>query len=819
MAALVQSFPAQQSSPPVTLMQSRPQSSTTTLQAGTPSQSALPAQHHHLTPRNMGGYPNTNTGSNISGSSYRSGYSSAPVAPYAFTSTPGLSNTKSALTGPKISERTSSAAAAGHLDSRNRYPASDSVSSSSSASSDPSLRNQQAQSIVRSKEEHSDGRPNPRPVSTISTNLPLPPISSPTNRPSPDRYRRVNNGRASSHTGQIGGGSAQPSGSGMAAVAAIYTQPGKANSNPSLPPTTGNVGGVGKAPFIGDYTGQLRSQSVDDIHTYRSPSAISNLQQMHDRRRSVGPDAFSPESFQNFVRNEMSSLSQTTNAQLSRPGSAASGSASGSNRSQPGASGRNSTTQNTPRPGNRRTGSTDSSASGNSSRPSSSKRNSTHSTTSSPGQSSPNSPHEINLAHVPPRGSSTDLNKRTTAPSPLSKPMTMSSDSPSASQLPDNPANPNAAPQSSGNLRAEHPTVFSEPRKGMKNRLRRAFSFGSAAELRKVSAVNSLRGEELADKARTRQEKFREEQEAEQARIAKRQEEAGLGEGIYNGQGNFFTGSTDNISVSSTASSASIMIRKMGKGMKKSTRSLVGLFRPRSVVGVPAASGPVTSQPSTGQVSMVTVEAERERVNVNADPHEQVGGGTGFPKLDRNSIESGQHRTLDPNVWGASIAGDDTARKSVVGTDRDRADILATIRRGILKRSGSSSPVAKPVDLNGAAFGSSNAENQRPSSSKQRSDSLKIEGDDYFMSSPRFPAGSSNSAPTSPASMSRYNVSFSPRITFHDTWPSGEYDRRGEIATCNRLTPMLAQQIKEELNTFKMEMDVHEESKVYTHFF
>jgi len=112
--------------------------------------------------------------------------------------------------------------------------------------------------------------------------------------------------------------------------------------------------------------------------------------------------------------------------------------------------------------------------------------------------------------------------------------------------------------------------------------------------------------------------------------------------------------------------------------------------------------------------------------------------------------------------------------------------------------------VAKPVDLNGAVLDPSNIGNQRPSSSKQKSDTLKIDGDDYFMSSPRFPAGSSNSAPTSPASMSRYNVSFSPRITFHDTWPSGEYDRRGEIATCNRLTPMLAQQIKEELNTFKM---------------
>lgn len=364
MAALVQSFPTQQSSPPVSLMQSRPQSSTTTLQAGTPSQSAHPTQHHHLTPRNMGGYPNTNTGSNSSGSGgggsgYRSGYTSAPVAPYAFTSTPGLSNTKPALASPKILERTPSTPAAGHLDSRNRYPASDSVSSSSSASSDPSFRNQQAQSaIIRSKEEHSDGRPNLRPISTISTNL-SPPILSPTGRPSPDRYRRANNGRAGSNTGQVGSGSAQPSRPTAGAVAPIYTQPGRANSNPSLPPTVGNAGGVGKAaPFIGDYAGQLRSQSVDDIHTYRSPSSISNLQQMQNRRRSVGPDAFSPESFQNFVRNEMSASSRAA-LQLSRP------------ESQVGASGPNSITQNTPRPGNRRTGSTDSSVSGNSSRPSS----------------------------------------------------------------------------------------------------------------------------------------------------------------------------------------------------------------------------------------------------------------------------------------------------------------------------------------------------------------------------------------------------------------------------------------------------------------
>ena len=37
---------------------------------------------------------------------------------------------------------------------------------------------------------------------------------------------------------------------------------------------------------------------------------------------------------------------------------------------------------------------------------------------------------------------------------------------------------------------------------------------------------------------------------------------------------------------------------------------------------------------------MVTVEAEREKVNVNLNPHDQAGGGTGFPKLERNSIDN-----------------------------------------------------------------------------------------------------------------------------------------------------------------------------------
>lgn len=85
----------------------------------------------------------------------------------------------------------------------------------------------------------------------------------------------------------------------------------------------------------------------------------------------------------------------------------------------------------------------------------------------------------------------------------------------------------------------------------------------------------------------------------------------------------------------------------------------------------------------------------------------------------------------------------------------------------------------------------------------RRTDSSARENDDYFTNVPKIASSSTRSLPTTPRGISR-NISFSPRLQFHEVWSGNDYDRRGEIATCNRLTPMLAQQIKEELNTFKM---------------
>lgn len=78
----------------------------------------------------------------------------------------------------------------------------------------------------------------------------------------------------------------------------------------------------------------------------------------------------------------------------------------------------------------------------------------------------------------------------------------------------------------------------------------------------------------------------------------------------------------------------------------------------------------------------------------------------------------------------------------------------------------------------------------------------------------------SNGYQTAPKAITiKDGVRFSSRIILFDTYNGDEYDRHPDTATCNQLTPALAQQIKEELNTLKAEMEVHETSRCYTHFF
>ncbi|KAI9259384.1 hypothetical protein BY458DRAFT_478835 [Sporodiniella umbellata] len=72
--------------------------------------------------------------------------------------------------------------------------------------------------------------------------------------------------------------------------------------------------------------------------------------------------------------------------------------------------------------------------------------------------------------------------------------------------------------------------------------------------------------------------------------------------------------------------------------------------------------------------------------------------------------------------------------------------------------------------------------------------------------------------PTSPVHKA---VRFSKSVSTQDTYSKKEYDRRSDPeAACVSLTPWTAQMIKEELNAYKRhEMQVHEQSKIHTHYF
>ncbi|KAJ9110656.1 hypothetical protein QFC19_001485 [Naganishia cerealis] len=82
-----------------------------------------------------------------------------------------------------------------------------------------------------------------------------------------------------------------------------------------------------------------------------------------------------------------------------------------------------------------------------------------------------------------------------------------------------------------------------------------------------------------------------------------------------------------------------------------------------------------------------------------------------------------------------------------------------------------------------------------------------------------FPNGGKPQRSLTTLPVQKRNINWAPECAIYHTFHAEVYDRRSEPATCNRLTPQLAQQIKDELNGYKMEeMDVHPSSRIHTHF-
>lgn len=396
--------------------------------------------------------------------------------------------------------------------------------------------------------------------------------------------------------------------------------------------------------------------------------------------------------------------------------------------------------------------------------------------------------------------------------------------------------------------------ISQDKSKSLKNRLRRALSFSSSSSLSEMAAEVPRRGP-----------------------VSNIQN--GRSSSALYGHANR---SMDDVSVSSTASSASVMLRKMTQGLtRKTKRSLGGIFsgsksKTSDVSGV--VSGRTSRTPSIGSISYVNAEADAanrpqsprraifpnhnrtsssvlnsqpdipiaEKIEVthaadNVDRHRSVA----FPRLSEEiTVEDDRTRRasmhlerplpidLEKTSSAQAIIPRYLARKAVApttATNVPRPLAMTTERyapagKGILKKSIDSLNPIQPTSV---------AHNALPSDSNV-SDAKTLHGfdfsfepapvlQDFSMVTAELGSGVHGNLPmrrkSEPNSQSPA-LQFSPRITIHDTYTATEYDRRGEIATCNRLTPLLAQRIKEELNAYKMdEMSVAEESKVYTHFF
>jgi hypothetical protein len=778
MAALVQTYPQQTGT--VTMLQARPTANTGMMAPGQPQQNHQFVAGSSQAPRS----PYHNTAGMTSTPVYRG--ATVPVQQYAFTSTPSLNPAMPWQHQQYATFRTNSSPAVPGIQTFDPNIAHRSRSQPMNQGYVYHMGIGQGGSrddtaIVQAR--HIVPAPRPHSAAYLAASNMGPPAQSTSSKAAPERYRRPS-GQTPQH-GRSHSSTLPPT------LGMVH---GQNNSSPTLAARPTSLYAAGTSRTMDDMALHHQS-SMDDIRRARQQSINSNTSSdksaIHDRPRldtansqaavSRDQDGKTLRVVPVHSRNHSSESVNSTRSSHSRPSSAAN--------------------RNVPAP------------TGNPSLPGS--------------DEIAGKLEQPRLISIPSRISSSDAStKRVLNPSPLSKPTAMNSGSADNGVSPTAPAV--QAPTHNANLNSpaaqQLAAINQKGGKGKSktSRLRRAFSFGSAADFRKAGD-EEIDTADKTEPSRLHKDPTPEEAyDAEQARIAEAQEAAGIGNSIYGGR---FFGSTDNLSISSTASSASIMIRKMGRGMKKSTRSLVGLFRPKSVIGVPAAEA-LAPEASQATVSMITVEAETRRVNVSADPQTS----TSFPHLERNSMDASQVPEMVQETSDGANGDNAAGRKSIHGGDKERAEVLAAVRKGILKRStspnkrvaeGSPDLVLPPIPCvsDSPISSAPSTPNDDAQGGHRRAGSIAIGNEDYFMSALRLRQDSKSAPGTPQGGAIKRNATFSPRIVFHDTWPSQEYDRRGEVATCNRLTPMLAQQIKEELNSFKMEMEVHENSKIYTHFF
>ncbi|ETW87773.1 hypothetical protein HETIRDRAFT_306543 [Heterobasidion irregulare TC 32-1] len=132
-----------------------------------------------------------------------------------------------------------------------------------------------------------------------------------------------------------------------------------------------------------------------------------------------------------------------------------------------------------------------------------------------------------------------------------------------------------------------------------------------------------------------------------------------------------------------------------------------------------------------------------------------------------------------------------------------------TPAKGILKNADKYDQHSFMGSMSGSARGRSNSYNSPAAQQSELGPLARIPSPDpdHIDGLHRHPSHSS--------AHSKDPLAFASNLSVYDTFPATVYDRRSEPATWSRLTPALAQRIKEELNSYKMEeMEVHAASRI-----
>lgn len=253
------------------------------------------------------------------------------------------------------------------------------------------------------------------------------------------------------------------------------------------------------------------------------------------------------------------------------------------------------------------------------------------------------------------------------------------------------------------------------------------------------------------------------------------------------------------------------------------------------------------------------VSEDGTRVLVEEDD-ESDDGHAYVPQPGQNFISDGWD---DDEVWDEDADGEEDLTIRVAGEDDEVVAWATNIRRSVERQRTPAKGILKGADnysqevynaegvANPAIRVRSNSYNVHPAQSSELGPLARIPSPDpdHIDGLHRHPSHSSNAPagekeksmftlsnssapalstiPTTPPTLTHRSATtpakrlvFANNLSVYDTFSSGVYDRRSEPATWSRLTPALAQRIKEELNSYKMEeMEVHACSRMHTQFF